>query len=77
MLFRSISTNAGGCSDILDYGRAGIIVDVSSPHGLSSAIIKLIESYDLRHFYSTAAANHFDKEFSVSNFKSKFSEILL
>lgn len=72
-----ISTNAGGCSDILDSGRAGIVVNVSSPHELSSAIIKLVESYDLRCFYSTAAANHFEREFSISNFKSKFSEILL
>jgi len=72
-----ISTNVGGCSDVLDYGKAGIIVKVSSPLELSSAIIKLIESHDLRCFYSNAAANHFEEKFSFSNFKMKFSKILL
>lgn len=72
-----VAANAGGCSDVLDNGRAGIVVDVSSPDQLALSIMKLLDSYELRCYYSSNAFNHFARSYTVSNFKSKFLDILL
>jgi len=72
-----VATNAGGCSDVLDNGRAGIVVDVSCPDQLALSIVKLLDSYELRCYYSRNAVNHFARTYTPSHFKSKFSDILL
>jgi len=47
----SISTDVGQCGEVLDGGKAGILVPPSSPSQLSEALVKLLESEKERALY--------------------------
>jgi len=40
----SVATTVGQCQDVLDYGRAGVLVPPRSPDQLAEALLKLIQS---------------------------------
>ncbi len=40
----SVSTSVGQCADVLDHGRAGLLVDPNAPDQLAAAIQSLLES---------------------------------
>lgn len=44
----SVATNVGQCAEVLDEGRAGILVPPSSPVALSDAIIALLKAPEKR-----------------------------
>jgi glycosyltransferase involved in cell wall biosynthesis len=44
----SVSTNVGQCAEVLDSGRAGILVPPGSPVALSDAIVALLKSPEKR-----------------------------
>lgn len=44
-----IATEVGQCPDVLDQGKAGIMVPPGSPEKLAGALISLLESSELRH----------------------------
>ena len=53
-----IATNVGGVPDILDNGRAGIIVPPKNPRALANAILLLAEDPDLRDRLGRALKRH-------------------
>lgn len=72
-----VSTDVGGCPEILDQGRAGLLVEPRSAVQLHHAIAKLIGSYELRVEFSRASRAHISKTYNYDNFQKQFSAILL
>jgi glycosyltransferase involved in cell wall biosynthesis len=44
----AVATRVGQCEEVLDGGRAGILVPPASPETLADAILSLLDSEDLR-----------------------------
>ncbi len=47
----AIGTNAGGIPEVLEYGRAGIIVPVGNPVDMSRALVRLLVNPTLLRFW--------------------------
>lgn len=59
-----IATNVGGVADILDQGRAGIVIPPHSPELLSAALQSLVSEPHTRKRLGEAAARHARVAFS-------------
>jgi glycosyltransferase involved in cell wall biosynthesis len=47
----TVATNVGQCSEVLDEGRAGILVPPGAPDRLAEALLALLQSSELRSTY--------------------------
>lgn len=54
----AIGTNAGGIPEVLEYGRAGIIVPVGNPVDMSRALVRLLVNPTLLRFWQKRAATN-------------------
>jgi glycosyltransferase involved in cell wall biosynthesis len=54
----AIATRVGQCPEVLDDGRAGILVDPQSPKELSRALERMLESPELREALGATFRNH-------------------
>lgn len=54
-----VGTNVGGVSEMLDDGTTGILVPVKDPAAMTQALMKLIESSDLRQEMGRAGLRRF------------------
>jgi glycosyltransferase involved in cell wall biosynthesis len=54
----AIGTNAGGIPEVLEYGRAGIIVPVGNPADMSRALVRLLVNPTLLRFWQKRAATN-------------------
>jgi len=59
----TVATRVGQCPEVLDRGRAGILVDPKSPQQLSRGMEKLLESASLRQALGTALKTHIKENY--------------
>ena len=72
-----IATNVGGIPDILNYGKAGILVPSRNPEQLASGINKLIEDANLRRNLSIEAREWSKMSFSFEALIYSYKKLLL
>lgn len=72
--------NAGGVPWTLDFGEAGMLVDVRSPGEMANTMLKLVQESELRKRLSEAgykrARRHFSIEAVADAYERKYEEIL-
>ncbi|MDR4484877.1 MAG: glycosyltransferase [Nitrospirales bacterium] len=68
----TVATQVGQCPEILDYGRAGILVPPGSPNQLSEAILELLRSPDRREFLGKQLNLHVQERFNQNRILEKF-----
>lgn len=71
-----VSTNVGGIPEAIQTERDGLLVEPSSADSLVGAIIRLIESPELRHNLGRAARLRFNQEFSLQQMHKRARELL-
>lgn len=59
-----VATNVGGCFDILDRGKAGILTEPHNPQELANAMVQLMNDVELRLRLSRAARERAKREYS-------------
>lgn len=67
----TVATQVGQCPDILDYGRAGLLVPPGSPYQLSEAILKLLRSPDRRELLGKLLNGHVNEKFNQHHILEK------
>jgi glycosyltransferase involved in cell wall biosynthesis len=70
-----ISTNVGGIPEVLDYGKAGWLVNPGKPHLLANAILESIENNDLRLRKKNHAYSHV-KQFGSDRLIDNFIDLM-
>jgi len=72
--------SVGGVPWTLDFGEAGMLVDVRSPEQVANAMLKLVQDSELRQRLSEAghrrARRHFSIEAVADAYERKYEEIL-
>lgn len=71
----SISTDIGGCSELIESGKNGILVPPKKPEILSNVILNLLEDENLRYQLGKNAREHIMKNFDWEIIASKFEKI--
>jgi glycosyltransferase involved in cell wall biosynthesis len=71
----SISTNVGQCAEVLDNGKAGILVPPSSPEALADALKFLLDSAARRHDYGRRLHEFVRKTFDPGVIVNQICEI--
>jgi len=71
-----VATDVGGVADILDGGRAGVIVAPRSPAALGAALSSVVSDAELRQSMGAAAAKHAQRAFSPRECVSSYEAIL-
>lgn len=71
-----ISTNVGCVNDLLDNGKAGIIISSESPYELSNAILDLINNKEKCIELSNYAARRAEDLFSIKKFIQSIEETI-
>lgn len=59
-----IATRVGGCPDILEEGKAGLLVEHMNPVQLAGTLRRMIEDVDLRKSFARAARERVVREFT-------------
>lgn len=59
-----VATDVGQCAEILDYGKAGLLVPPGDPVALGNALIALLRDVSLRQRLGTNLSEHITKNFS-------------
>lgn len=70
-----IATRAGECAEILDYGKAGILVEPGNPHAMAEQILKLLANPTLRRSYGDALRERVQKEYSSEIIMKKITDV--
>lgn len=60
----TVATEVGQCPEVLDYGRAGILVPPGSPPQLAEALVELLQSSDRREYLGKQLNHHVHEKFS-------------
>jgi glycosyltransferase involved in cell wall biosynthesis len=60
-----VSTQVGECAEILEDGEAGLLIPVSNPTSLASALLRLLTSPELRNKYGEKLKNRVEHNYSV------------
>ena len=71
-----IGTAVGGVSDILDYGKAGILVNPKSPVDLAVAMRYVLSDQSLVDTYSKEAFKRARKKYSQAAFVQSYETLL-
>lgn len=71
-----VASSVGGIPDILDNGKAGLLVEPREPLQLANSISKIIEDRILRELISTNAWERARKIYNYTNFIKSYQEIL-
>lgn len=71
-----ISTNAGGPPEILDYGRAGLLIDPRSAEALKAAILQLVDDEQKRIEFSQVALERAQTVYSKDRVFEKVLQLL-
>jgi glycosyltransferase involved in cell wall biosynthesis len=77
----SIATSVGQCPEILDYGRAGVVIEPSDPEHLARAIIGLLQSPRQMDRFGEALCDRVKKYYSSEQvmplYKDLYSQLLV
>ncbi|MDR4485226.1 MAG: glycosyltransferase [Nitrospirales bacterium] len=68
----TVATKVGQCPEVLDYGRAGILVPPGSPTELAEALVKLLQSSGLREDLGKQLNHHVHEKFNQCQILEKF-----
>ena len=68
----TVATQVGQCPEILDYGRAGILVPPGSPTQLAEAMVELLRSPDRREYLGKQLNHHVHEKFNQHHILEKF-----
>lgn len=72
--------SAGGVPWTLDFGQAGVLVDVRFPESVAAAMLKLAQDFELRQCLSEAGYRRAHKNFSIEAvadaYERKYEEVL-
>ncbi len=60
----TVATQVGQCPEVLDYGRAGILVEPGSSTQLAEALVKLLQSSDCRESLGKQLNHHVQERFN-------------
>ncbi len=60
----TVATQVGQCPEVLDYGRAGILVQPGSPTQLAEALVELLQSPDRREALGKQLNTHVNEKFN-------------
>jgi glycosyltransferase involved in cell wall biosynthesis len=71
-----VATDVGGVVDILDGGRAGLIVPSHSPSALAAALETLVSDIALRRRLGAAACRHSRRAFSLEACVRSYERVL-
>ena len=71
----TVSTQVGQCPEVLNDGRAGLLVPPGSPTHLAEAIVELLQSTDRRKFLGKELHRHVNEQFSQHHVLGKFCQI--
>lgn len=72
-----VGSNHGGLSEIIVNNQTGFLVEPNNEKDLSEALIKLIESPELRSSFAENGYQRVINEFSIDTYINKISELLL
>lgn len=72
-----VVTNVGACSSVLGEGKNGVLVQPSNSDQLSNALIKLIQSKQLRNTYANNLQKEVLKKYSKKEIIKKIIEIYI
>ena len=70
-----IGTNTGGIPDIISNEKVGILVEQKNPNQLAKAMLKLLNSENLRKYYSENAYKHVMKNFTWETIAKKYIKV--
>lgn len=68
----TIATRVGQCPEVLDEGRAGILVQPGSPMQLAEVLVELLESPDRREYFGKQLKLHVHEKFNQHRVLEKF-----
>ena len=68
----TVATEVGQCPEVLDYGRAGILVPPVSPTQLAEALVELLQSSDRREYLGKQLHHHVHENFNQCQILEKF-----
>ena len=63
----SVATSVGQCAEVLDGGRAGVLVPPRSPDALAHALTLLLRSADERQTLGARLEEHVRREYSAAS----------
>jgi glycosyltransferase involved in cell wall biosynthesis len=61
-----VTTDAPGCNDVVEHNRNGLLVPARDSCALAGAIIRLVDSPELRERYGRAARAPAEQQFALS-----------
>ncbi|GDY26896.1 hypothetical protein AHAT_27860 [Agarivorans sp. Toyoura001] len=67
-----VATNVGGIPDIIVNGETGYLVPAANPEALEQALVKLIESSQLRDQFGAAAKQRIESKFNKQHMIDKY-----
>lgn len=70
-----VASRTGAVSDILDYGKAGLIMEPGDARGLAKALRKLMADEDLRVKLGAAARRRFEQRFHPDRVMGEILEV--
>jgi glycosyltransferase involved in cell wall biosynthesis len=77
----SIATSVGQCPEILDYGRAGVLVEPDSPEQLATAIVQLLKSPQQMNSFGQIlydrVRNRYSPEKVMLQYKDLYTQLLI
>jgi glycosyltransferase involved in cell wall biosynthesis len=60
-----IGCNAGGASEVIDHGRAGLVVPVDAAETLAEAIVELIKNREKREAFGKHARRRYEAQYAL------------
>jgi glycosyltransferase involved in cell wall biosynthesis len=70
-----VTTDVGQCAEILDYGKAGLLIPSGDPILLGDALIALLTNASLRQHLGTCLAEHVSRNFSQNAVLNRLYDI--
>ncbi len=71
----AVATSVGQCVDVLDQGRAGILVPPQAVHSLSAALVSLLQSADARFKFAEIFRARVNETYSAAAVIGDFCKI--
>src|SRR5690606_29437992 len=72
----TVATQVGQCSEVLDGGRAGILISPESPTQLANAILELLQAPDRRKLLGKQLNLHVQEKFNQDRIVEKFASVM-
>ncbi|WNM58128.1 glycosyltransferase [Candidatus Nitrospira allomarina] len=70
----TVATQVGQCPEVLDYGRAGMLVAPGSPAQLAQSLMKLLRSHEQRQYLGNQLKLHVKETYNQQRILEKFCQ---